>query len=211
MGGASDHPLATAADRNGLVSGVKPWNRGVLQRKEPSASSGNGRRGRCQRPLERMRDGIDRLAGPTQPRRAASTDPCSAPRCDAGGRRPAAPSSDGASERRGPRPVRRSTVSSGAQRRSLRSPTQRAQEGRRLRPQPLRRREATDLRHLRRTSVPRRGASDCFGSPRALGSPPLRRRARPSGRLRPPLSSVFAGVSSEAREEGSSEEVGVQR
>lgn len=46
MGGANDPPLATAEDRNGLVSGEKPWNRGVLRRKEPSASSGNGRRRR---------------------------------------------------------------------------------------------------------------------------------------------------------------------
>lgn len=211
MGGASDHPLATAADRNGLVSGVKPWNRGVLQRMEPSASSGNGRRGRGQRPLERMRDGIGRLAGPNQPRRAASTDPCSAPRCDAGGRRHAAPSSDGASERRGPRPVRRSTVSSEAQRRSLRSPTQRAQEGRRLRPQPLRRREARTFATF--------GALRCPGEARATASaarerwdPPLfgGGHARAEG-FGPTLSSVLARVSSEAREEDPSEEVGVQR
>lgn len=76
MGGASDSPLETVEDRNGLVSGGKPWNRGVLWSGAESAVRQRTTREVPTAP-ERLRDGVERLAERPD---ASRSFPCPLPR-----------------------------------------------------------------------------------------------------------------------------------
>lgn len=156
MGGASDSPLETAGDRNGLVSGGKPWNRGVLQ---SGAERAVRQRTTSEAPsaLERMRDGVDRLAGPTRLRHAAFFGllPHTSVRSRSATATQRRLRTEQAGSARHTRPVRRSKHRHRSTR-SLRSPTAAIDVAEiRFGESNHHRRKATDLRHRRRTSVPR--------------------------------------------------------